>query len=325
VGAVWSKLAVVAWTIGALLAPTAQARELRAADIHPGDYPTVLALQEMGRLLAERSGGRWGIKVFHSRQLGEEQETIEQTRVGAIDIVRVNLTPFNTVVPETLVPSLPFLFRSVEHMHRVVDGPIGDEILRAFERHGFVALAYYDSGARSFYSSVRPIRTPADLKGQRIRVQQSPLAEAMVESLGAIPVPLSYGQVGIGLKTKVIDGAENNSPSYLTAGHYESARHYSLSEHMMAPEVVVMSKKVWDGLPAADQTLIRQAATASVPFMRRLWAEREKSSKAQLTAAGVKITPVSRDAFVAAMGPVYDRFVTDPRLKHLVHRIHATD
>lgn len=324
-GAVWSRLAVVAWAVAALLAPGVHARELRVADTHPGDYPTVLSLQEMGRLLSERSGGRWSVKVFHSRQLGEEQETIEQTHAGAIDMVRVNLTPFNATVPETLAPSLPFLFRSVEHMRRVVDGPIGDDILKAFERHGFIALAYYDSGARSFYNSARAIRSPADMKGLRIRVQQSPLAEAMVEALGAVPVPLAYGQVGIGLKTKVIDGAENNWPSYLTAGHFESARHYSLSEHVMAPEVVVMSKKVWDVLSPADQALIRQAARDSVPFMRHHWGQREKSAKAQATASGVKVNPVDHDAFLAAMAPVYDRFVTDSRVKDLVRRIQATN
>ncbi|HSV29270.1 MAG TPA: TRAP transporter substrate-binding protein, partial [Candidatus Omnitrophota bacterium] len=289
------------------MAPAAHCRDLRVADTHPADYPTVQALTEMGRLIAERSDGRYRLKVFHSRVLGEEPETIEQTRAGALDMVRVSITLFNAIVPETQAASLPFLFHSVEHLHHVVDGPVGAEILRAFDRHGLVALAYYDAGARSFYNARHPIRTPADLKGLRIRVQQSPLAEAMVTALGATPVPLAYGQVGVGLKAGMIDGAENNWPSYQDAGHFETARHYSVSEHMMAPEVVVMSRKVWDSLPAADQALIRQAAKDSVPFMRRLWAGREQAAQDRLKASGVVVNPVDKAQFAAAMAPVYDR------------------
>lgn len=307
-----------------LVGGAASARELRAADIHPADYPTVQALAHMGALIAERSNGRYTLKVFHSRQLGEETETIDQARAGVVDLVRVNLTPFNALVPETTVTSLPFLFRSIDHMHKVMDGPIGDEILKAFERHGFVGLAYYDSGARSFYTSRHPVATPADLRGLRIRVQDSPLATAMVEAVGAQPVPLAYGQVAVGLRTGVIDGAENNWPSYHDSGHYQGAAFYSLTQHSMAPEVVAMSKKVWDGLPAADQRLIRQAARDSVAEMRRLWRERERRAEDAARQAGVTVIQPDKDAFAEAMRPVHDRLVTEPRLKDLVRRIQGT-
>lgn len=313
---------IVAWL--ALMA-AASARELRVADTHPADYPTVQALDHLGRMLAERSQGRLTLKVLHSRLMGEESETIQHVRIGALDMARVNLAPLNTIVPETVVPSLPFVFRSAGHLHRVFDGPIGSDIAKAFERHGFVALAFYDSGARSFYNSRGPLRRPADLKGLRIRVQQSPLAEAMVSALGAVPAPLPYGQVGVGLSTGVIDGAENNWPSYHDAHHYDAAHYYSVSEHTMAPEVLVISRKIWDELNASDQALLRQAAHESVAVMRELWDSRERAAREAVIAGGAVVNAVDKAAFADAMRPVYDRFAGDGRLKDLLRRIQAAE
>src|SRR6185295_10048813 len=194
----------------------AVAREFRAADTQAEDYPTVQALRLMGRMIAERSGGRDQIRVFHSRQLGEEKETIEQTRAGAIDLNRTNVALIGTFVPAMNVLAMPFLFRSIEHQQKVLDGPIGNEILDSFEAYGFVGLAFYDSGARSIYNSVRPIRSIADIRGLRLRVQQSELMSDMIRALGAEPIALPYGQVLTGLATKLIDGAENNWPSFVT-------------------------------------------------------------------------------------------------------------
>lgn len=303
----------------------AQARELRVADTHPPGYPTVQALEHMGRLVAERSQGRLSLKVLHSRLMGEEAETIQHVRVGALDMARVNMAPLNAVVPETVVPSLPFVFRSAEHLHRVLDGPIGAEIAKAFERHGFVVLAFYDSGARSFYNTRHPVRQPADLRGLRIRVQQSPVAEAMVAALGAVAAPLPYGQVGVGLSTGVIDGAENNEPSYHDAGHFKTARYYSQTEHTMAPEVLLISHKAWAELEPADQTLLRQAAHESVGVMRELWRKREQSASEAVVAAGAEINAVDKTPFAAAMRPVYQRFAATPRLAELLRRIQATE
>ena len=192
----------------------AGAREFRVADTQAEDYPTVLALQFMARIVEERTAGRHRIRVFHSRQLGEEKDTIEQTRVGAIDLNRTNVAPIGSLVPAANVLAMPFLFRSFDHLHKVLDQAIGDEILASFERHGFVGLTFYDSGARSIYNSVRPVRCLADMKGLRIRVQQSELMFDMIKALGAEPVELPYGQVLTGLSTRLIDGAENNWPSY---------------------------------------------------------------------------------------------------------------
>jgi len=298
---------------------------LRSADTHPDGYPTVEAVKYMSELLMERSGGRIAIEVFHSRQLGEEKDTIEQTRFGVIDMNRINLAPLNNLIPETSVPALPYIFRSIAHMRKVMDGEIGDEILAAFEAHDLIGLAYYDSGARSFYNTQRPINTPADLDGLKIRVQQSDLFIAMINALGANATPMPFGEVYSALQTGVIDGAENNWPSYESTKHFEVAQYYSLDEHSMSPEVLVMSKASWDKLSADDQAMIRQAAKDSVVRMRELWDAREKESRAIVEAAGSQINTVEKQPFIDAMEPVYESFVTDDSLKALVTRIRAVE
>ena len=305
---------------------SASARTLRAADNQVEDYPTVEALFFLDRLIQERTGGRHRIQVCHSRQLGEEKETIEQMRAGAIDMARVNSASMAGFVPELDVLVLPFLFRSADHAHRVLDGPIGEEILAKLDGHGFVGLAFYDSGARSFYNAVRPIRTLDDFKGLRIRVQQSDLAAEMVRALGAVPVPLPYGQVATGLATRLIDGAENNWPSYVTTGHYRGAPHYALTEHTMGPEVLAMSRKAWDGLNAEDQAIFREAARASSRFMRERWRLRESEARAQVEReGGVSVTRVEGAPLAAAMAGIYDRFLAERGMGDLVGRIRKAE
>jgi tripartite ATP-independent transporter DctP family solute receptor len=280
-------------------------------------------LQFMARVVEERSGGRHWLRVFHSRRLGEEQETIEQTRIGAIDLVRTNVAPLGRLIAAANVLALPFLFRSADHLHNVLDQSLGEEILASFERHGFVGLAFYDSGARSIYNSVRPVRSLADLRGLRIRVQQSEVMVEMVRALGAEPVELAYGQVLTGLSTKVIDGAENNWPSYVTTQHYKVAPYYSLTEHSMAPEVLVMSLRAWESLSADDRIMFREAARASSGYMRQLWSGLEKQSREQARAAGNLIMDVDRKAFADAMVAVYAKAVGGDQ-QQLIERIRQT-
>jgi tripartite ATP-independent transporter DctP family solute receptor len=321
--------AVVRWPIFAAFAavicalgPAAPAREFRAADTQAQNYPTVQALMHMGELIRQRTQGTHTIRVFHSRQLGEEKETIEQTRAGAIDINRTNVAPLGSYVTEANVLSLPFLFRSIGHLHKVLDGPIGEEILASFERYGFVGLAFYDSGARSIYNNVRPVRTMADLAGLRVRVQQSELMEEMVRRLGAEPVALPYGQVMTGLATKLIDAAENNWPSYVTTGHFRAARFLTLTEHTMSPEVVVISKKAWEGLTPAEQAIFREAARESSRFMRSRWSELEERARVEARQSGVTIVAdIDKKPWIDAMAPVYEKTLADPGLKALVDRI----
>jgi tripartite ATP-independent transporter DctP family solute receptor len=309
----------------AMLATSAQAQNvtLRSTDIHPDGYPTIEAVKYMGQLLEQRSSGRIKINVFHSAQLGQEKDTIDQTRFGVIDMNRINMAPFNNLIPATNVPSLPFIFRSVDHMRKVMDGPIGDNLLKEFEKHDLVGLAFYDSGSRSFYNSKRPINTPADMKGLKIRVQQSDMFVSLVSALGANATPMNFGEVYSGLQTGVIDGAENNWPSYESTRHFEVSKFYSLTEHSLSPEVLVMSKKSFDKFSPADQALIRAAAKASVAKMRELWDAREKASEAKVKAGGAQVNSVQKQPFIDAMKPVYDKFVTDAKLKEMVAAIQA--
>lgn len=304
----------------------AMARDFRAADTQSEDYPTVQALRYMGRLIAERSGDRLQIRVFHSRQLGEEKETIEQTRVGAIDLNRTNVALIGSFVPAMNVLAMPFLFRSIEHLEKVLDGPIGNEILNSFEPYGFVGLAFYDSGARSIYNSVRPVRSIADMKGLRLRVQQSELMSDMIRALGAEPVELPYGQVLTGLVTKLIDGAENNWPSFVTTDHYKHAGYYTLTEHTMSPEVLVMSQKAWESLSTEDRKLFRDAAIKSRQFMRAKWKDLEQRSRRQAEAAGVTITTdFDRKPFEDAMAGIYAKAQRDPATAELIERIRKVE
>jgi tripartite ATP-independent transporter DctP family solute receptor len=306
----------------ALAAPAAGAREFRVADTQAEDYATVQALTFMARQVEERTGGRHHIRVFHSRQLGEEKDTIEQTRVGAIDLNRTNVAPIGSLIPAANVLALPFLFRSFDHLHKVLDHTIGDEILAGFQQHGFVGLAFYDSGSRSIYNSIRPVRTLADMKGLRIRVQQSELMSDMIRALGAEPIELPYGQVLTGLSTRLIDGAENNWPSYVTTNHYKLAPYYTLTEHTMGPEVLVMSLRAWESLSAEDKEIFRDAARKSSAFMRGLWSGLEERSRQQARAAGSTIVAdFDRRPFETAMTAIHAKTVTDPDLRRLIERI----
>jgi tripartite ATP-independent transporter DctP family solute receptor len=279
----------------------------------------------MGTLLEEWSGGDIEIKLYTGGQLGEEKDTLEITIFGGIDLNRINMAPLNSIVPETSLLGLPFLFRSTTHMRAVVDGPIGEEILASLEPYGLIGLAYYDSGARSFYNNQRAIRIPADLDGLKIRVQNSALSVAMVKALGGNPTPMGFGQVYESLLLGTIDGSENNWPSYESTGHYEAATHYTLTRHTMMPEVLVMSKHRWQQLSLQHRNLIRRAAKASVPYMREQWDKRVALSQEQVLSAGVEVIDnPDLSLFTDAMAPVYKQFVTSEKMSDLLKRIQAT-
>ncbi|TIM36674.1 MAG: TRAP transporter substrate-binding protein [Mesorhizobium sp.] len=320
----FSRLAGVTLLAAALMAGTASAQTvLRSSDTHPDGYPTVEAVKYFGELVKERTAGRYSVDVYHSAQLGEEKDTIEQVRSGVIDLNRVSMAPFNGLIPETTVPSLPYIFRSEDHMHKVMDGPVGDQIAAAFEQVGLVLLAFYDGGARSFYNSKKPINTVADMAGLKFRVIQSDIFVDMVAALGANATPMPYGEVYSAIETGVIDGAENNFPSYDTAKHAEVAKYYSLDEHTMVPEAFVMAKSSWDKLTPEDQAIFKAAAKKSVAKQRELWAAKVKESRAKVEAAGSQITTPDKQPFIDAMGPVYDKHVKDDKLKAMVEAIRA--
>ncbi|WBY17102.1 TRAP transporter substrate-binding protein DctP [Erythrobacteraceae bacterium WH01K] len=296
---------------------------LTSADAHPADYPTSRAVSYMGELLAERTGGRLGIKLYAGGQLGSETDTLEITSFGGLDLNRVNLAPLNSMEPMTLPLSLPFVFDSVDHMRRVVDSDIGDEVLASLEPHGLIGLCFYDSGARSFYNKARPINSPADMKGMKLRVPASDLYVAMVNALGANAVPISFGEIYQSLTQGVIDGAENNWPTLVSERHYEAINFFSLTDHLLTPEALVMSKASWDRLDAADKQIVAQTAKESVIRMRELWDARVDEAKAAIEASDVTVNTVDKQPFANLMKPVWSEFITTPQQQSIVERITA--
>lgn len=300
-------------------------RALMAADSQPDGYPTVEALRFFASELARRTGGRLQVEVYPSEQLGSQNDTMELAQFGGIDFVRINSAPFNVLVPETKVQSLPFLFRSIAHMRQAMDGAPGQKILGALADHGLIGLAFYDSGARSIYTIDRAVREPADMQGLKIRVQTSDLFVAMIEAMGGNATPMAYGEVYQGLAQGVIEGAENNFPSYESSRHYEAAPVYSLTRHVMAPEIFAMSRRSWEKLSGADQGHVMAAAQASVPVMRSLWDSQVLESRKIVEAAGVEIVgDVDQPAFANRMQPVWQEFAGTPDLQRLVDDILAT-
>ena len=320
----FSKLAGATLLAASLLAGTASAQTvLKSSDTHPDGYPTVEGVKYFGELVKERTGGRYAVEVYHSAQLGEEKDTIEQVRSGVIELNRVSMAPFNGTVKESVVPALPYIFRSEDHMHKVMDGAVGDQIKTAFEGAGLVALAFYDAGARSFYNKQKPINSVADMAGLKFRVIQSDIFVDMVAALGANATPMPYGEVYSAIETGVIDGAENNFPSYDTAKHFEVAKNYSLDEHTILPEVFVMNKAAFDKLTPEDQAIFKQAAKDSVAKQRELWAAKVGESRKKVEEAGAQITSPEKQGFIDAMKPVYDKHITDDVLKKMVADVQA--
>lgn len=285
------------------------ALEIKSSDVHAMGYPTTDAIAYMGEELSKASDGKYTIKIFHSMQLGGEKEALEQVQVGALEMTRVSVGVVGPIVDEFNAFNLPYVFRSIDHMHEVVDGPIGQKLLADLEKGGLIGLGFMDAGARSFYNKVKPIREPQDLEGLKIRVMQNPIFVEMMGSFGSSGVPISFSELYAALQTGVVDGAENNPPSLLTQKHYEITGYYSLTEHLIVPEIFVFSKKVWDTLPPEDQQMIRDAAAKATIKERELWTAMEAQAMEQLVAAGVKINnDVDKPAFIAATAPIREKF-----------------
>ncbi len=287
---------------------------LKLADIQPEDYPTVKGDMEFARLVEERTGGRIKVEVYPSAQLGDEKASIEQVQFGAIDLVRTSVSPLSQYEAKLNVLMLPYLYKDVDHMFRVLDGPIGDDMLLSLEDKNMIGLCWLDSGARNFYNTKRPIKSLSDLKGLKIRVQESELMLEMVKALGASPTPMAFGEVYSALQTGVIDGAENNWPSYESTSHFEVAKYYTLDGHTRAPEMILINKGVFNKLSDEDKEVIKQAAKEAAILERKLWIEREDKSKEKILANGNEVnelTPEARKAFQEAVMPLYEKFASD--------------
>ena len=296
---------------------------LKATDVHPLGYPTVEAVVRMGKKLGEATSGRISIQMYPSMQLGGEKEMIEQAQVGALAIARVSVGPMGPIVPEFNVFNLPFMFRDAAHMEKVIDGPIGDELLNKLSDHptaNLIGLCWMNAGTRHVYNSKKPIRSVEDLKGLKIRMMGNPVFVDTMNALGGNGVSMGFDQVVNAMQTGVVDGAENNEPTYATGQHYRYAKYFSLTGHLMIPEVLVFSKKVFAALAKDDQELIRRLARDAQQEERTLWYEMEKKSIAQMKEAGAEIIDIAdKKPFQAAVKPVWDKYGT--QLSALIDRI----
>ena len=316
---------LLATTLLAFGAANVQARTFRVANVHNDTYPTVLALKYMGEQLSKETDGKDTVKVFGNSMLGSENDTINQVRAGALDMAWVSTAPLNNIVPESVIPSLPFLFRDIDHFRKVMYGPEGQKLLDLFQAKGMVALTFYESGTRSMYAK-KPIRSPQDMKGVKVRVQPSDLMSDEIRAMGGSPTPMDFAEVYTGLKTGLIDAAENNYSSYAETKHYEVANVYSETQHAMVPEVLLFSKKVWDTLKPEEQAAIKKAAKASQDDYVKLWTAQEEKAKQYVLAHGATVIPakdVDRAAFVKAMQPVWAKYESTPAMKKIVDDIEA--
>ncbi|GKV66564.1 MULTISPECIES: TRAP transporter substrate-binding protein [unclassified Sporosarcina] len=281
---------------------------LKMADNHPDDYPTVVGDKEFARLVEEKTDGKYKIEVYSGGQLGDEKSVIEQLQVGSIDLSRVNVSPVSEFSDQIGVLGLPYLFEDEDHKWDILNGEIGEELLESLDDAKLVGLAYYDSGARNFYNSKRPVSKPADMKGLKIRVQQSDIFIELVKSLGASPTPMSYDEVYSGIQTGVLDGAENNFPSYYSSNHFEVAKYYTIDQHSNVPEVVLASASLWDKLDEDAKKAFKEAAMESQKVQREAWDKLTADSEKEILAAGNEITEIDDPAeWREAVQPLYDK------------------
>jgi tripartite ATP-independent transporter DctP family solute receptor len=297
----------------------------KAADVQPPDYPTVVATESLGAKLKSATGGRLSVQVFPSAQLGAEKETIEQTQIGAIQMLRVSAGALGPIVDDINVVNMPFLFKNTAHAEKVMDGEIGQALLDKISAHanaGLIALCWMNSGSRSIYNSKRPIKSIDDLKGLKVRVIGNPIFIDMMNALGGNGVAMGYDQVFSALQTGVIDGAENNPPSYVFSNHYTAAKYYSLTEHLIIPEVLAFSKRAWANLSSDDQNLIKKFAREAQFEERELWKKFEQEAMKRAQAAGCEIIEIADKApFQNAVKPVWDKY--GPKYQEMITRIQS--
>ncbi|WP_353236998.1 TRAP transporter substrate-binding protein [Limnohabitans sp.] len=283
---------------------------LKAADVHPPGYPTVVAVESMAKKMEAATNGRFKFQMFPGSVLGGEKEMIEQTQVGAIQILRTSLGPVGPVVPEVNVFNMPFVFRDIPHMRAVIDGPIGQELLDKISASSarLVGLAWMDGGSRSLYTK-KPVRKPEDLKGQKIRMMGNPLFVDTMNAMGGNGISMGFGEVFSAIQTGVVDGAENNPPSLLTANHFKAgAKFYTQTNHLIIPEILVMSKVTWDKLSAADQALVKRLGREAQMEQRVLWDKAVEESVVKLRAEGVEFINIDNKPFFDATAPVRAKY-----------------
>jgi tripartite ATP-independent transporter DctP family solute receptor len=305
---------------------SAQAKAVfKASDVQPVGYPTVAAVENLGKKLEAATNGRLSVQMYPSMQLGGEKETIEQTQIGAVQLLRVSVGSMGPIVDDINVVNMPFLFKNTAHAQKMMDGPIGQELLdkiTASPNAGLVALCWMDSGARNLYNTKHPINSIADIKGLKFRVIGNPIFVDMMNALGGNGVAMGYDQVFSALQTGVIDGAENNPPSYVFSNHYTAAKYLSLTEHLIIPEVLMFSKKAWTQLSSDDQNLIKKFAREAQFEERELWSKYEQQAMEKAKSAGCQIVEIAdKTPFQNAVKPVWDKY--GPKYQDMIKRIQA--
>jgi tripartite ATP-independent transporter DctP family solute receptor len=297
---------------------------LKASDVHPTGYPTVEAVERMGKKLEAATNGRLSIQMFPAMQLGGEKEMLEQAQVGALQYARVSVGPVGTIVDEINVFNLPYVFRDEAHMRRVIDGPIGQELLEKVTNapnSRLVAIAWMDAGTRNVYAK-KAVQSPADLKGQKIRMMGNPMFVETMNLMGGNGISMGFNELYSALQTGVVDGAENNPPTYVTQNHYQLAKFYNLTGHLIIPEILVFSRRTWDQLSPEDQALIRKVGREAQVEQRQLWDAMVKKSTEELKARGVTFVDSDTKAFIAATQPIRDKY--GAKYAPLVKRINDT-
>lgn len=263
-------------------------RVLRLAHGLDAQHPVHKAMEYMGELMAEKSDGKLKLLIFPSEQLGSERECIEQVQMGCLDMTKTSASPMESFIPAYAVFSMPYVFRDREHFWNTLDSPVGKKMLALGESVGLRGLCFYDAGSRSFYAQ-KPIMHPDDLKGMKIRVQKSKTAMDMISALGGSPTPVAWGELYTALQQGVVDGAENNPPSFYTSRHYETSKHYSLDEHTMVPDMLITSQEVWRKLDDETRKILAESAEESSLFQRELWARETEKALAAVAEEGVEI------------------------------------
>ncbi|WP_218822479.1 MULTISPECIES: TRAP transporter substrate-binding protein [Maribacter] len=282
------------------------------------------AMVKMGEDLLERSGGRLKLEIYPSQQLGTERECLELLQIGSLDMTKVSVGVLENFAPKTRVLGLPFLFRDRQHSFNVLDGPIGQMLLNEGEKYWLKGLGYYDAGSRSFYTMNKPIEKPADLEGEKIRVMESVTAVNMVKALGGSPTPISWGELYTSLQQGVVDGAENNPPSFYLSRHYEVCKYYSLDEHTVLPDVLLIGTYVWNKLSQQEQMWLSQAVKESVKYQRILWAEAEAEALREVQKAGVVVSRPDKTLFAEKVQGIYESYKDDAEIYPLIKKIQET-
>jgi tripartite ATP-independent transporter DctP family solute receptor len=296
---------------------------IKSSDVHGEDYPTVEAVRFMGELLSNWTNERITIQIYPDGKLGSEKDTLEQTRQGYIEMTRVSLGPVGKYAQGLNVFNLPFVFRSIKHMYNVVDGEIGTALLLELEQAGLIGLCFMDSGARSFYNSKRPISSPEDMKGLKFRVMNNPIFIEMIQAFGAKAVSIPFSETYKAIQSGAVDGAENNPPTVFTQKHYEVTKYFSITEHLIVPEILVFSKVAWDHLPAVDKELIKKAAIECSIKERELWQKKKLIDLKNLKEQGFTILDdIDKEPFIAATRAIREKYGAE--FKGIMNKIEKT-